>query len=304
MFKASVIVIAQVVLPSPLGVGLMAVTKIKFDFALWKKLLIWGLPFALTSIFYSIYFSIDIVMITQLVGDYATGIYNASYKIIDALALFYLAFMAVVFPIMSKQFKYNNSSLDFTFKRITKYVTIITLCICVWIMFYSYDLIVTMFGTKFTQSAYLLQILIWTICFLYINATASTVLNAAHKEYTVSAVYLVAAIFNVILNLFLIPKYSYFGAAFATVISEILILALLLYVLKKMNITVDKKLIVDILKICLSAVIFGIFFYFIKLNVILSIPVGLFVFFILLIITRSFDNEDKAIFKEIIRKTD
>ena len=55
--------------------------KYEFDFDFWKKTIIKSFPFGLTMIFYSIYFSIDVVMISWLAGDYATGLYNSAYKI-------------------------------------------------------------------------------------------------------------------------------------------------------------------------------------------------------------------------------
>ena len=41
-------------------------------------------------------------MLNQIVGNYATGIYNATYKLISVLTLFYSVYSAVVYPVMSK----------------------------------------------------------------------------------------------------------------------------------------------------------------------------------------------------------
>ena len=58
-----------------------------------KKITLLSLPFAITGILYTIYYSIDVIMLTSLVGDYATGIYNATYKLISVLNLFYSVYM-------------------------------------------------------------------------------------------------------------------------------------------------------------------------------------------------------------------
>lgn len=64
-----------------------------------------AIPFAASVILSSIYYSIDMVMLTNIVGNYATGIYNATYKLINVLTLFYGIYGAVLFPVMSKFFK-------------------------------------------------------------------------------------------------------------------------------------------------------------------------------------------------------
>ena len=103
------------------------ITKPKFEFdkSFCKKIIIISLPFAATSILYSIYYSIDVVMLNQLVGDYATGIYNATYKLISILTLFYSVYAAVVYPVMSKMFKNDKKLLIITFEKSIKYLMLI-----------------------------------------------------------------------------------------------------------------------------------------------------------------------------------
>ena len=65
--------------------------KYEFDISFCKKITLLSLPFAVTALLYSVYYSIDVVMLKTLVGDYAAGIYNASYKIISVVNfIFYL----------------------------------------------------------------------------------------------------------------------------------------------------------------------------------------------------------------------
>lgn len=280
----------------------ITIPKFQFNYSIWKKLLIWGVPFALTSIFYNIYYSIDIVMLTQMVGDFATGIYNATYKLINVLTLFYTIYTAVFFPIMSKQYKKGGSLLTLSFEKSTKFLSMITIPIAVACLFYSNDIIHFIYGHQYDQAGVVLQILIWTVCFLFINGAASTALNASHKEYSVTKIYLVAAIFNVILNLFLIPKYSYIGASISTVLSEVLILILALITLNKVGIRPSKSLVKYIGKIILSSAILGILLYFLHLNMWIAIPVSIAIYLVLLIAMKTFDDDDKYVLKQIIGK--
>ena len=80
----------------------VAKPKFELDWEFCKKITLYSLPFAMSGMLYIIYYSIDMVMLTKIVGDYATGISNATYKLIAVLNLFYSVYTAVIFPVMSK----------------------------------------------------------------------------------------------------------------------------------------------------------------------------------------------------------
>ena len=78
--------------------------QFELDLEFIKGVLIRSIPFGLTNFFYTIYFSIDIVMLSYLTGDYATGLYKSAYNIITVFTTFFVVYHSVVFPIMSKFF--------------------------------------------------------------------------------------------------------------------------------------------------------------------------------------------------------
>ena len=275
--------------------------KFSFDFSFYKVLLKAGLPFALTGLFYTIYYSIDLVMLTQFSTSYATGLYNSAYKLITVLTLFYTIYSSVVFPVMSKLFKEEKDLLKFSFVKSIKYLSLVTIPISVFTLFYGYDLI-GIYGAEYIDAGGVLKILIWTVCFLFINGACSLVLNASHKEYSVTKIYTIAAVFNICLNLVLIPNFSVYGASIATVLSEILILILELYALKRIKQLPDRGLIYDIVKICIASIVLGIVLYILNLNIWAAMVISLIVYFIAILLLKTIDSEDKLIIKQILGK--
>ena len=275
--------------------------KLSFDLDSYKFLLRGGLPFALNSLFYTIYYSIDLVMITQFSTTYATGLYNSAYKLITVLTLFYTIYSSVVFPVMSKLFKNEKDLLNLSFIKSVKYLSLVTIPISVFTFFYGYD-IIGIYGAEYVEASGILKILIWTVCFLFINGASSLVLNASHKEYSVTKIYSIAAIFNICLNLILIPKYSVYGASVATVLSEILVLVLQVYMLSKINQLPDRHLVFDLLKICVASGVLGIVLQVFNLNMWVAMPVSIVVYFAVILLIRTLDQEDKLIIKQIIGK--
>lgn len=280
------------------------ITKPKFEFdkTFCKKIIIASLPFTATIILYSIYYSIDVVMLNQLVGDYATGIYNATYKLISVLTVFYSVYGAVVYPVMSKLFKNDKKLLITSFEKSLKYLMMVIIPLAFATMYYSTDIIFLIYGHEYDAASSVLSILIWTVCLLFVNGVCNNLLNASYKEVTITKIYAIAAVFNVILNFFMIPDYSYIGAATATVLSDLLIMLIQLYVIHRLGYRVNKKLYSDLGKIIIGSGVLGIVLYYLDLNMWVAIPVGIIIYLVSITVLKFFDDDDKYVIKEILNK--
>ena len=276
--------------------------KFELDWEFCKKITLYSLPFAITGILYTIYYSIDLIMLTKLIGNYANGIYNATYKLISVLTLFYSAYTAVIFPVMSKFFKNDKKLLVISYEKSIKYLMLVMIPIATGTVFYSLDIIQLIYGHQYDAAASVLSILIWTVCLLFISGASNTLLNASHKEVTVTKIYAIAAVFNVVLNIFMIPYFSYNGAAITTVLSDILIVALQTYVIRRIGHKAHKKLYFDLIKIAIGSAVLGIALYFLNLNMWVAIPVGVVIYLVVIYLLKFFDNDDKYIIKEILGK--
>ena len=147
-----------------------------------------------------------------------------------------------------------------------------------------------------------MQILIWTIVFLFINGVATSLLNSIGKEVSVTKIYVVAAIFNIVLNFFMIPVLSYNGAAITTVLSEILILILMMYSISKTEYKPDLSLLKTVVKLIICGVILAIVLYLANVSLWLAIPIGLVVYVASLFLTRTIDDTDKYIINELLNR--
>ena len=274
----------------------------ELDISFIKEVLFSSIPFGLTNFFYTIYFSIDVVMLSYLTGDYATGLYKSAYNIINVFTTFFMVYQAVVFPVMSKFFEESQDLIKVSYELSVKYLLLLIIPLSVGVFFYAKPIVDLIYSNQYSLASTPVQILIWTVSFLFINGTASILLNAIDKEKTVTKVYIIAAIFNVILNLILIPIYSFDGAAIATVLSEILITILTIYHISKTDYMPELDFLKTILKLVISGIILTIALYIINVSLWLAIPIGLIVYLISLFITKSLDNTDKYIIKEMLGK--
>lgn len=280
----------------------IAKPKFELDLEFCKRITILSLPFAVIGLLYTIYYSIDIVMLTNMVGSYASGIYNATYKLISVLTLFYSVYTAVIFPVMSKFFNDDESMLLISFEKSIKYLMLVIIPIAIATVFYSTDIIHLIYGHKYDAASSVLCILIWTVCLLFISGAANSLLNASHKEVAVTKIYAIAAVFNIVLNFVMIPYFSYNGAAITTVLSDLLIVIIQFYIIYNLGHRPNKKLYFDIVKIIAGSIILGIALYFLNLNMWVALPVGIIIYFATVYLLRVFDDDDKYVIKEILGK--
>ncbi len=272
----------------------------EFDKKFCKTIFLASLPFAATGFLYSIYYSIDVVMLTNIIGDYPTGIYNATYKLISVLTLFYSVYGAVIFPVMSRFYQNDEKLLVISFEKSLKYLMLAIIPIAIATMLYSTDIIHFIYGHQYEEASSVLSILIWTVCLLFITGAGNTLLNASYKEVTITKLYMIAAVFNIVLNFFMIPVLSYDGAAITTVLSDILIVVLQSYIIYKLGYRPDKRLYFDIGKICIASVILGVILHFLHLNMWVALPVGIIIYLIMIILLKLFDDDDKYVIREIL----
>ena len=278
------------------------IPKFEFDLDFWKRTAVKSIPFGLSIFFYTVYFSIDVVMIQFLAGDYATGIYNSAYKIVSVFAAFYVIYQYVIFPLMSKLYAEDTNLLKISFESSFKYSLLILLPISIGVYFYSPYIINLIYSSQYALASPAMQILIWTVVFLFINGVATSLLNSIGKELVVTKIYLIAAIFNIIVNYLLIPNYTYIGASVATVLSEILILVLMMHSISKTEYNPDLSLVKTIIKLVICGIILAIALYLLNVSLWLAIPIGLVIYLASLFITGTIDDTDKYIINELLNR--
>lgn len=201
------------------------------DVASWILRLSW--PLGIVFIVNNLYFKIDTMILFALKGAAATGIYTVAYKILEVTAFIGSYFASALKPQISKNIKSNPASVGIT---IQKSITIMILCvmpIVVTSLAFSKDIIYFLSSPEFFDSSRVLILLALTLPFIYLDVVLVEVFIANDSRATLLKISSFVLIFNLLLNFFLIPRYSYYGAASATLISEIVLLMINVYLTKK-----------------------------------------------------------------------
>lgn len=286
--------------------------KLKFDFD--KKLIISLLkrsfPFLLSGIFVSIYFNIDVTMMSKLApttlkGIYASvsrdvviGWYSAAYNLLEAVVPLAGAVSAAILPVAVIYFKKSKEKLVRLYSVSVKALVYLSIPIAVGTTLLANKIMLLIYNIEYVNGALALKILIWTIIPLSIIYIMGAIMIAIHKEKEAVIILFVNVVINIVLNIFLIPKYSLYGAAFSTVITEIFYFSAYYFIISK---NLHKlNLLKIIIKPMIASTVMGlVIFYFINLNLFLLIGFGIVVYSIIMFLLKAIDEEDKLLIKRV-----
>ena len=205
-----------------------------------KELMIMSWPLGLMFIFSQINFKADSIMLSLLklpdlgLNNIQTvGVYGLPYKIFEVLLVVPTFIMNSAYPVLLDSYNLNIKKFKNNFIKTVLVMsligTLVSLLGYIFISnFLTLDLIEKIFGSEFSYSKQLLLILISGIFVFFISQPLSWFMVIRDKQKILPLIYAVSAIFNVSLNYYLIPKYSFIASAYLTWISEGVILLLLL----------------------------------------------------------------------------
>lgn len=278
------------------------VPKVKPNIQKWKSLINESWPFAITSISIYLYVWLDTIILSFIQGQEAVGLYNAAYKLIMALLFIPTVFNNAVFPIMSQFYLDSKKKLQIIFEKLFKLMSLVAFPIGVGTFLLAEKIINLIYGTQFNQSIIVLQILIWSMVLIFVRSPIERLLESSNKQLTLTKIYFIGLIFNMILNIIVIPLYSYVGAAFSTVLTDILIVGLLICIFRNDEFSVS-MIHSDIFKIIIASLIMGtILKIFLNLNLVILIIIGTVSYLIMIYVLRIFDEEEISLIKSIFDK--
>lgn len=204
-----------------------------FDRKLLKQLLVIAIPLLPNFLIYWVFNSCDKLMITNMIGIGAAGIYSVGSKLGHASQLIYTAFAGgwqyFAFSTMKEKNQVKSNSLIFEYLGIISFMA--TAFICAWSHWIFELLFTEQYLSGYIAAPYLflaplLQMLFQVACnqFLVIKKTWPNMLILSS-----------GAILNIILNYTLIPVLGIEGASIATLIGYVVSDVICVIVLSKMK---------------------------------------------------------------------
>jgi O-antigen/teichoic acid export membrane protein len=203
-----------------------ATFRLRFDFSYWKSFLHQSLPMGATAIITFAYFKLDTILLSVLQSNAHVGIYNVAYKIMENLIFFPAMLAGLILPLLSRFIFTDRKRFEEIADKTFKVFSLIIVPIIVGTWFLAPDIINIVSGSGFQESVPVLRILVFSLGFIFFGSYFNMLLVVGNAQKKLMQTLLVAAVFNISLNLFLIPQYSYIGSAFTALFTEALVVLL------------------------------------------------------------------------------
>jgi len=203
--------------------------KLNWDKVFVKKFIKESLPMGAILLMFTVDNKIDTVMLGSLKGSGAVGIYSISYRIYDVLILGAAYFMNSLLPVLSQyaDLKKWRKKLRIIYHKSFDILLMMGGLLTVLALLLS-PLIVRLITQdrfqEFFDSVLVLRILSLAIFLSYFNHLTGYTIVALGRQRLYFSVALSALVFNVLANLLVIPRFSYYGAATVTILTETLVL--------------------------------------------------------------------------------
>ncbi|MBS6677518.1 MAG: flippase [Clostridiales bacterium] len=177
----------------------------------------------------SIYMNLDTVMIGYFVGTVAVGYYTVAVKVVSMVKGLISSGSNVLFPRLSNYMGTNKiDEYNDLLQRSLKLIMAITIPCAIGLFVLSKEVILLFSGAEYLNANIAAKILAINLIFSVIDgALYYQILLPYGKEKYASFSTIVGAVLNFVLNIFFIRRWSFTGAAFTTLVSELIVFVLL-----------------------------------------------------------------------------
>lgn len=270
-----------------------------FDGLLIKKLLLGALPFLMTGTAYIINVKVDVVMLSKLGSESMVGLYSAANELIFTLFVIPNLLSTAIFPVISRKFKESINSIAEMCNLSSKILIALGVPMGTGILILSPQIIHLIYGQRFNDSIIALQILSITIILTFSRVVFSWALTAIDKVNLALTEYILCLILNIVLNIFLIPKYGLIGISITNIIVSVFGNIFLMYMLNRYikGISIIKSYFKPVIaSVIMAASIIQLSSY----NLFMIIAAGMLIYLLLIFILKMFNEKEISILIEAL----
>ncbi|HWG10383.1 MAG TPA: flippase [Rhodanobacteraceae bacterium] len=179
-----------------------------------------ALPFMWIGALYLVMSRVDLILLGALKGASAAGIYAIAARAAEFVPFFLTAVNTAMGPKISHLFHAgDHEKLQRLTTASARRLMWITLPFALLLIVLAHPLIRFFYGDRFVDGATALQILAAAQFFTIASGPVGIILNMTRHAGVSAKAFALGALLNILLNVLLIPRFGYTGAATATAIS-------------------------------------------------------------------------------------
>ncbi|HDH7823203.1 TPA: flippase [Raoultella planticola] len=193
--------------------------KWKFDYEEAKRLLNISWPLVLSGVALMLYMRIDQIMIGNIIGDAAVGIYSVAVKMVEVWYFIPVAIVSSLFPKIIKLREQSKESYDKRLQFLYDILVIIGVTLALAITFVSDYIISLLYDHHYFSASKIIKLYAWVSIFYFLSsASGRWYINEGLQKYALTR-NLAGLFIGIVLNYILIPIYGAEGSVYATLIA-------------------------------------------------------------------------------------
>ena len=176
-------------------------------------------PLLVSGVAITVYMKVDQIMLGQIIGDKAVGLYSAATRISEVWYFVPMAIVASVLPAILQSRMASEAQYYRRLQLLFDVMVWLSIGVAVPMTFLSTPVVTLLFGSDYAAAGEVLAVHIWAAIFVFLGVASSNWYLAENRLVLNLQRAILGMAVNVVLNLCLIPSYGALGAAWATVIS-------------------------------------------------------------------------------------
>jgi len=190
--------------------------KCKINCKYWKYALVFNLPLIPHYLSQHILNHTDQIMIANMVGNSAAGIYSVAYYGSSAIKIFWTSINASLIPWTYEKCEKGDYQ---RLKEVSEVLILSFAFICVLFMFLAPEVMKILSPNEYHAGIYVIPPVVSGLFFSVMYFIFANVIYYFKQPKYVMVGSVLAAILNIVLNYYFIPKYGYIAAGYTTLIS-------------------------------------------------------------------------------------
>lgn len=201
----------------------IGIPKFKFNWVFSLVILKKSYPYALLTLLMMLYTRIDSIMIERIHpnGAFETGSYAQGFRLLDAFFMFGMIFANLLLPIFARLLKTNPKAITELLNASRDMLVGGSILLAFVCFAHAEYILKLVYNFDYEHASASFTWIMWSFIGMCISIIYGTLLTAGGKLKFLNQLALGSILLNILLNIYLIPRYGAQGAAFATCITQL-----------------------------------------------------------------------------------
>ncbi len=182
-----------------------------------------SIPLAIGDALGILYYNVDMVMLSKLDTFHSVGVYSVAYKFAGVILIVPQAVGATLYPIAIRYWPEQTDKFRTVIRQAARLYLVLGALITIEFVVFAPNAISLLYGHRYAVGAGAARLVVASECLGFFTSLATMTLVSVNQNRFYPLATLAGLVVNVVLNLILIPRLSYVGSAWATIVTEALV---------------------------------------------------------------------------------